>query len=749
MMPTTTNNAQETSYSFTNSQTAIPNYMGSNPEFKRPDISTLNGYYTDGDGCDQEVFAEMRSNILLVAGEHYSKRRSQFYKRIRDNRELTQEQKIRLTKNHIRKICQIYVNNILSMNPGLRASAKDTKSNHDMKVAELHQAVWNDAIARYNLDDKMDDWCDNLVEVGEVHVKIFYDPSGGSVTGYEAKLNAETGEVAWSDLAGVEADYTKPVMAGEFVFEEIYGFNLLRPPECKDLRKAEWLCIRKMVNRPEAVRLCAGNEELIQKLVAGQDETYVIFDALNGGYKKSNKQVMIREYYFRQSTLFPDGYFYITTKEGILAEGPLPGGLFPIISMQFDKIQTTPRGRSPVKVMRPYQAEINRSASKIAEHHITIGDDKLILMNGAKASAGVSLPGVRTVSVTGTGQEPKFLAGRDGSQYVPYMESQIKELYEVMMVAEDSMEANPGQVDPFVLLFQYGRRKKKFQRYIKRFEKFLMEVFKLYIALAKLHLPDDAVIMAVGKNEQINIPEFRKYPDTSFEVKVEPVSDDIESMLGKQIAINHALQYVGSKLNPSDIGKLMRQMPYANLDECFDDFTIDYDNAINDILALDRGEQPPVQANENHQYMISKLTARTKKPDFQFLSPQIKQSYAQKIQIHSQFEAQNKMAIQRAEQGFIPTGGALVACDFYVQDPNNPNGLSSRRARLPYQSVEWLISQLQTQGQSQDSFNRMDESSQVGIANSMLQQKGVMTTPHFAPPPAPSTIAHAPASAMQ
>ena len=37
--------------------------------------------------------------------------------------------------------------------------------------------------------------------------------------------------------------------AGEFVFEEIYGFNLLRPPECKDMRKAAWLCIRKMVDK--------------------------------------------------------------------------------------------------------------------------------------------------------------------------------------------------------------------------------------------------------------------------------------------------------------------------------------------------------------------------------------------------------------------------------------------------------------------------------------------------------------------
>jgi hypothetical protein len=703
----------------TNSNTPTPNYQGDYPEFKRPDIATLNGYYTDGDGCDQEVFAEMRSSILLIAGEHYSKKRSMFYRRIRDTKDLTHEQRIRITKNHVRKICQVYANNILAPNPGVGFSPKDNKSMHDMKVAELHKSVWYDAVHKYNLDDKMDDWVDSFIGTGEINLKLFYDPSLGSVTGYEAKLDEETGEVAWDEMGMPIADETKPVMSGEFVFEEIYGFNMLRPPECKDLRKAEWIGIRKMVNRPEAVRLAKGNDDLIAKLVAGQDETYVIFDALNGGYKKSNKQVMIREYYFRPSTLFPDGYFYITTKEGILAEGPLPGGLFPIISIQFDKIPTTPRGRGPVKTMRPYQAEINRAGSKMAEHQITLGDDKLIIQNGQKASEGARLAGVRMVTVTG--QAPTILAGRSGAQYLEYMQAQITELYQVMMVAETSEDQNL-QLDPYVMLFRAAKDKKKFQRYIKRFEKFLIEVAKLYIALAKIHLPDDAVIMAIGKNEQVNIAEFRKYPDTCCEVNIESQAEDIETKLGKQLVINQALQYVGSKLERDDIGKLMRASPMADFDEIFDDFTLDYDKAENEMLALDRGELPPVGPNDNHVYMIKRLTNRQSKPDFRFLPPAVQNNYQVKIQIHNQMEAANQMQIQRAESGFIPTGGGLIACDYYVQDPANPNSAQTRRARIPYQAVQWLIEQLSSQGASQDQLEAMNSNQQAGVATEFLKQ---------------------------
>ena len=688
--------------------------------FKKPDIGVLNGYYTDGDSCDQPIFAEQRSSILLVSGEHYNNKNTSFFKRLRDARSLNDEQKLRITKNHVRKICQIYANNIVSMNPNVGITPKDETSMHDEKVAELHKSVWMDAWGRYDLDDKIDDWADNFVQIGEVAVKIFFDPSLGAAKGYHPQTDPATGNPSMNEFGQMTPDETKPIVPGEFVFEDIYGFNLLRPPECKDLRKAEWLCIRKMTNQNELKRRFKDNPDLQKMVNSSQDETFVIFDALGGGYKKSSKQTMIREYYFRPSLLFPEGYYYITTKDGILAEGTLPGGLFPIIISCFDKVQTTPRGRSPVKTMRPYQAEINRCSSKIAEHQISLGDDKLLIRNGSQVSAGTSLPGIRTVNVTG--MDPTVLPGRDGSQYFAYMNSQITELYNVMMVAEDSEMADTNGLDPYTLLFRSARQKKKFQRYIKRFEKFLVEIVKLYLALAKTHMPDDAVVWAVGKNEQINIPEFRMLPDTCYEVNIEAQSDDIETKLGKQLVLNHALQYVGPQLERDDIGKLLRQMPFANVDETLDDFTMNYDQSKNEMLALDRGERPPVGQSTDHIYMIKKLSNRMSKPDFRTLAPAIQQNYQEKIQVHQQFEAANKMAIQRAEQGFIPTGGYLVALDFYVKDPSDKTGVKTRRARLPYASVEWLIGQLESQGQSEASFGGMDQGSQAAISNMMIEQ---------------------------
>ena len=699
------------------------------------DNTALSALYTDGDSVDQEVFAEMRSNLLLVGGEHYNRRQSSFYRRIRDSRELSQEQKLRLTKNHIQKICKTYVNQILSAAPGVGFEPKEESSLQNQKATELNHSAWQDAVERYDINDKIDDWGDEFVEVGEVAVKIVFDPNAGPITAYNQAVSEE-GEPAFNENNEPIPDMDSPVYSGEFVFEEIYGFNLLRPPECKDMRKAAWLCIRKMVDKDELLARFGEDEEKSSFIVASPDDTFLVFDGARGGYRKSTNQVLVREFFFRPCPLYPRGYFYITTKEGILDEGELPGGLFPIVFMPFDKIQTTPRGRSCIKYLRPYQAEINRSASKIAEHQITLGDDKLLLQNGTKVSAGASLPGVRAVNYTG--QKPEVLPGRNGAQYLEYMNSQIEEMYRVANVAEQDLDT--PQSDPFMMLFKSATQKKKFQRYIKRFERFLVDICKLYLKLAKIHFNDDQVIHAIGKSEQINIKEFKTTDELAFSVKIVPQADDVETKFGKQVSIQHVLQYVGSQLKPEDIAKLIRQMPWANFEADFDEMTVDYDSIRNDILALDRGEQPPVHPYDNHVYVIKRLTNRMRAADFQFLNQMIQRNYAMKVQLHEQLESQRIIKMQRLTQGFIPTDGAMITCQMYVNNPKDPMG-KPNLVRVPYTSLNWLLQQLASQGQGQSELSSMNQGVQEQIAGMSSagpqapQQPGMGPRPGMAPAP--------------
>lgn len=649
-------------------------------------VEDLEKLYQEDDEADKELFAEMRSNILLKTGDHYNKMRSNFFKRLRDSRGISQEQKIRLTKNHIQKIANAYANHILSTAPGVGFEPAQQSELQDQKNAEMNRSVWEYAKEKNSLDEQVQAWVEDFVDVGEVATKIFFDPSEGA--------------------------------SGEILFEEVYGFNLLVDCAATSFKKAKRATIRKMVDLKKLKKMYP-EEEHAKALQESSDQTYTIFERGKGGYQKSKGECLVRETYFRPGLQYPNGYVYIWVKGHILFEGELPAGIFPIIQKPFNRLQTKARGQSVIKTLRPYQAEINRSGSKIAEHQITLGDDKLLVQHGTKVTSGVSLPGVRTANYTG--MAPVVLPGRDGSQYLNYMNSQITEMYNAAMVDEKPAEMS-GQLDAYSLLFRSASQKKQFQLYIRRFEAFLKEVCSTYLELARYHFTDDMVIQMAGRKERVNIAEFRDTSPLCYKIKVTAQSEDIETKLGKQLVLNHVLQYVGNQLGKEDIGKLIKAMPYSNQDESFNDLTMDYESATNDILALDRGEQPPVHPNDPHPYMVKRLTARMRQADFQFLNPQVQNNYQMRLQAHEQFIAQQAQAIQMAEAGFIPTGGYLVACDFYVQsDANDPS--KTKRVRMPSESLQWLIQKLETQGSSLDQLENVNQQNLAEIA-AMTQQSG-------------------------
>jgi len=181
------------------------------------------------------------------------------------------------------------------------------------------------------------------------------------------------------------------------------------------------------------------------------------------------------------------------------------------------------------------------------------------------------------------------------------------------------------------------------------------------------------------------------------------------------LMLNHTLQYAGAQLGKDDIGKVLRAMPYANGEECFNDLTMDYDVATNDILALDRGKVPPIHEYDNHVYMAKRLVARTRQADFEYLPAEIKNNYAMKIEAHQQAEVVRQKQIQAAEAGFIPTDGPSVVVDFYVSDPLNPG--KTRRARLPFNSIQWLIDKLEQQGNPLDSLEQMGNKALQSMAD--------------------------------
>jgi hypothetical protein len=172
----------------------------------------------------------------------------------------------------------------------------------------------------------------------------------------------------------------------------------------------------------------------------------------------------------------------------------------------------------------------------------------------------------------------------------------------------------------------------------------------------------------------------------------------------------------------------MRAMPYGNFEQSFKNMTLSTDNLNNDILALDRGQFPQIRQTDDHIFMSKGLSARTRQADFGTLDPRIQEAYNAAILQHDQMQAEIELKIQRAKDGFIPTGGYLVTCDLYVSNQKDPT-TKPTRARVPYESLTWLIKQLEVQGQSLEQLQTMSQGGQAQIADLMMQQQQMAASP--------------------
>ena len=708
-------------------------------------VEDLNSLFQKSENCDRELFAEMRSNILLVSGEHYSKKNNRFWNRLRDSRMLNVEKKLRLTKNHLHRITKVYQNNITKYCPGVKIVPQIDSDRQDQKAAEMNQAVWNFIKKQNNHKRQINNYAKDFIDVGECAVKVYFDPNKGYLKGYEPTLDELTGEPVMEnqememlvDEQGNPAigedgqpiarpiqgsgnpvpDMQRPVFSGKLCHERILPFNLLRAQEAKTIEDSPYLVVRKMMGYSE-LKNKIDDPEKREKLDKSKDETFLVFDGSNGKYEQSKDQVLVREFYFRPCKQFPRGYFYVTTKTVILWEGELPGGIFPIVWEGFDEIQTTPRKRSIVKQLRPYQAEINRASSQAATHQITLGDDKLVVNNSAKVQHGGILPGVRVIKTNSVGVNGgvQVIPGRAGEQFLGYIASQIDEMYVVANLNEEMKKKPDGQMDIWGSLYGSIKSKKEFSVYTDNFESFLTEICEKSLELARYHYPDDEVIEMVGKKEQVNMEEFRRNQDLGYQIDAEPSTDDAQSIMGKQMMINHALQYVGKDLGRDDIGRILSESPIGNMSEIFSDFTTDYKNAQNDILQLERGQMPMLNKYENLEYKIQRITGRMKEADFDFLHPDIIQLFNDFLIQCEEVEAQKVAAIQRAQQGFIPdTGGQITI--------NGIKDMNGEVLRVPYASIDWLMQKLLEQRSIQQKLGDQNQGA-VSDMSQMITQQG-------------------------
>ncbi len=692
-------------------------------------ISDLETRYNLATDVDSKIYDEMKSNVLLYSGFHYMNKKSSFNRATRTSK-LSVENKVRLTKNHLNRAIKRYINNILSFSPGVTIVPKNNLEMQDQADADLSLAVWQDIKYDYNFDAKVKRFAQDFVIIGEVWFKQTWDPNSGDVLGYNPVLD-ELGQPLINPLTGeVFLDQESPILSGKFIYDMYHGYDVFRDSNVKTFEESEFIGLRKMANREALIKSVEADESkgkqekstIISALRQDGETTYTVFNGATTDVGSGKNQLLLKEYFFKPSDRYPEGYFFITCSSAIIWEGVLQKDIderpiFPISYAKFDEFQGTPRGFSPIKQARPVQAEINRSASKIAETQMTYGDDKLITYYGGGITEGQKLNGIREIKVK-AGQKPEILAGRSGEQYLGYMQNQITELYTILDIAEDTAENPIAGQDITATLYKSMKEKKKYVLYAKEFERFLVDIAQKSLKLAKAHYPDQKTVKAVGDYKAVNIAEFKRVGDMSYDIKVVPMGDDIESMMGKYLILRDTLQYASGQLGPENIGTVLKNMPFANSEEIFSGLTQKSDSIRDLLLALDRGEQPIVSKFADNDDILDAIVKRINRPDYKVKvqrNPEIAERYMEQYEERTAILNEEREALRKAQAGAVPTGGTIAKCDVYVNSPDKPG--KTVRLELPTESIEWLQERLAEQGAFLKKTEELPLQTQTDIAS--------------------------------
>jgi hypothetical protein len=148
----------------------------------------------------------------------------------------------------------------------------------------------------------------------------------------------------------------------------------------------------------------------------------------------------------------------------------------------------------------------------------------------------------------------------------------------------------------------------------------------------------------------------------------------------------------------------------------------------------------PADPDDEHPYYIKRLKHRMKRRDFKLLPLNVQRNYHVKLQQHQEMYVKEKQEAEKAKAGFIPSGGMMVSCDFYVP---GVNGKEPKRLRVPSEALSWLMDKLKSQGFVEEELNQMDLASQAEIGQmgqlSQLGNGGQMA-PGRAPMPPMSSL---------
>lgn len=663
----------------------------------RISLGRLQMDFRQGKRADEASFAEMRSSLLLYTGKHGREirgRDSNVPRELASYSGRAENVTLKFTRNQIPRIADVYVNEILRQSPDIAVIPKDGGDVKANRLAKLNFRVYEEhkkktAGYRYLREEEVL----RFVVEGEVACKLYWD---------------------------AEKEWVRE--------EPISSYNLIRSPGAESIESAEWLG-QETIYTKQKFKEMFGEHTGVDTNVEGGGlnfseegtKDFVVFDSRDREYREL-KGVAVREVYYRPCRRYPQGYYFHFTEERILDHGPLPGGIFPIVTGRCFMTPGLARGHSFVRQAYQYQIEINRASGQDATNMVQFGSDKLLTSSNSNVSLGDNFEGVTHLKVSGFQarlQDAIFhMVGTGVPKFMEYITSLIKELdYNLNILSAMEERKQPRSGDVSFVLYSSIKDKQRFSSISRRYEAYCKEKAETTLRLLRHYLTAEDLIHDGNREDAVLIDEFKSTSNEDYTFDVQIANETPETMLGKQLMIQQVLQYTGQSLTRDDIGLLIRNSTLGNIHELASNFTTAYDAVVQNIVLLEKGVFPRITPTEDFKYKAEKITQRMNRPDFHYLDPRVQRLFGEFLRLCEEQIARQNEEKMKAEAGMIPVSGDPIRVDIWSQIRGPKGGY--RRVAIPRDALNWLMKMLEKQGTMVEQLEGLSDLSQARILNEM------------------------------
>lgn len=663
-------------------------------------FSRLRDLFKEAYEADEYSFREMRTSIRMYAGEHFTRSFDQGVggeiARFSRGSRGTGINRIRIVKNHCPRVADVYVNQIMSSVPDVEVVGINSQDPRAQRVADLNnQVLEEDKRRTKKYKQRLREKALYFVSIGEVAIKLYWDE---------------------------EKDWVTRQM--------ILPFDLLRAPGIKNLDDSPWLIHRNVFTTEELTRIYG--EEWVQRNMGdnrnpsddvGEVEfpAHTVFDTQKREFQEL-RGLEIREFYLRPNSEYPEGYFCFFTSRGIIEEGPLPGGVFPIVTARCLTTPSVARGYSPFKILYPLQQEINRASGQDASNNIHFGDDKLISGAHSKIQLGNKVEGMSHIKVNQYGGKItdayQIIEGKGQPKNIDYVMSLIKEIdYQLNIETLMQEKKGPKAGDISYVFFSTIKDQQKFSSVAQCFEEFLKEENETALKLFRHYLDEGDLIHDSNRQDYIVISDFKETDEEDYLIETKVRNNTPTELLGRHMQVRDILQYVGAHLDRRDIGHLLKDTVLGDSEALISHFTQGEEACTQNLIALEKGQFPIYSETEDFAYKAEKITARMNRPDFPLLPQPIQENFRRFLKLCEEMVAKAAQEKMRLEKGIIPSSGYLVNTDFYITIPGAKGDPVTKKAKFPSHALEWLGKALEKQGTMLESIEPLSAPSQGRIGN--------------------------------